>query len=56
MIKSFIRSFDDTLEKWEIEAQKEKEALCRKYKHECYDCPMEENCEYEDLLNSLEEW
>ena len=29
---------------------------CYKRNHRCDGCPYEEECQYDDLMNSLEEW
>lgn len=38
------------------EAEKEKQKECRKRKGNCYDCPYREDCEYEAIINDLDEW
>lgn len=37
------------------EAEKEREEYCHKAKS-CSDCPYKEDCLYEEVLNSLDEW
>ena len=44
-------------DEWEKrESEKERNKECRKTKHECSKCEYLENCQYEEMLNSIEEW
>lgn len=47
----------DDFGKWlKNEVAKEKSKECKKRNGVCYGCSFEEDCEYEELLNSLDEW
>ena len=47
----------DEFSKWlKSESEKDKAMACNKCKHICDDCPYQEDCEQEELLNSLDEW
>lgn len=44
-------------DKWlKYEHEKDKTKVCNQRKGECYGCPYEEDCQYEELLNSIDEW
>lgn len=46
----------DHFSNWlEQEAEKEREECCCKATN-CYDCPYQETCIEEDVLNGLDEW
>lgn len=38
------------------ESDKEKEKECKLRDNECYGCPYEDECQEEELMNSLDEW
>ena len=46
----------DFSKRLKAESEKEKELECKKNKHNCFVCPYEEDCEWEELLNELEDW
>lgn len=47
----------DELEDWlKKEAAKEKAKECKQRNGECDGCSFEKDCEYEEVLNGLDEW
>ena len=48
-----MTEFDEWMKR---ESEKERNKECRKNKHECSKCEYLENCQYEYMMNSIEEW
>ena len=48
-----MTEFDEWMKR---ESEKERNEECRKNKRECSKCKYLENCQYEEMLNSIEEW